>query len=267
MNRKLIALLIIASLLFIPLAAMAEIPAIPKVKLVVLPSLSGDSPLFITYNENSGDNTITNYSYDFGNGDVQYGKEGNYTYGLGGIYNLTLTVSDAEGDTNQASVIITVKSASEYSNENTTYQTVIEGNDEITQALIGKTPYEKSVILSDKTDKELKPVKFPFTYKIKDSEIAFDNYCCKLDEGICGYWIQAYRIVGGQRVPVYANSPIWISPPPFEVTISESYTLATNTLTTTIKEDLRGAITSVIQRHVDNQPLGTPITRVYECAE
>lgn len=154
-----------------------------------------------------------------------------------------------------------------YGDENTTYQTVIEGSDEITQAITNKTPYEKSVILSNKTDKLLKPVKFPFTHKIKDSEIAFDNYCCKLDEGLCGYWIQAYRIIGGQRVPVYTNSPVWISPPPFEVTVSESYASETNTLTTFIKEDLRGAITLVIQSYADGQPLGTPITRDYECAE
>ena len=261
MNRKLIAVLIIASLLLIPLAAMA---AIPKVKLVVLP-LSGDSPLKVNYNENSGDNTITNYSYDFGNGVIQYGKTGNYTYGLGGVYTLTLTVSNAEGETAQDTAIITVKSASEYANENTTYQTVISGSSELTTLIAGKDPYEKSVILANKTDKLLKPVKFPFTYKIKDSEIAFDNYCCKLDEGLCGYWIAAYRIIDGQRVSVYTNSPIWISPPPFEVTVSESYALATNTLTTTIKEDLRGAITSVMQGYADRQPLGTPVTRDYEC--
>ena len=261
MNRKLIAVLIIASLLLIPLAM--AVP--PKVKLVVLP-VSGDSPLLVTYNENSGDNTIANYSYDFGNGDIQYGKTGNYTYGLGGTYNLTLTVRNSLGETAQDSAIITVKSASEYADENTTYQTVISGSSELTNLIAGKDPYEKSVILSNKTDKLLKPVKFPFTYKIKDSEIAFDNYCCKLDEGLCGYWIQAYSIIGGQRVPVYTNSPIWISPPPFQVTVSESYSNETNTLTTTIKEDLRGAITSVIHSYADMQPLGTPVTRAYECS-
>ena len=258
--RKRVMLLIII-LICIPLV----MAVIPKVKLVALP-VSGDSPLLVTYNENSGDNTITNYSYDFGNGDVQYGKQGNYTYGLGGIYNLTLTVSNSIGETATDSAIITVKSASEYVDDNTTYLTVLEGSDEITQALIGKTPYEKSVILSDKTDKLLKPVKFPFMHKIKDSEIAFDNYCCKLDEGLCGYWIQAYRIIGGQRVPVYTDSPIWISPPPFQVPVSESYTPETNTVTITVKEDLRGAITSIIQEYSDQQPLGTPVTRAYECA-
>ena len=259
--RKRVMLLIII-LICIPLV----MAAIPKVKLVVLP-VSGDSPLSIIYNENSGDNTIINYTYDFGNGDVQYGKQGTYTYGLGGVYNLTLTVSNSAGETATDSAIITVKSASEYANENTTYQTVLTGSDEITQAIANKTPYEKSVILSDKTDKELKPVKFPFVYKIKDSEIAFDSYCCKLEEGICGYWIRAYRIIDGQRVPVYTNSPVWISPPPFQVPVSESYSVETNTITTTIKEDLRGAITSEIQRMADRHPLGTPVTRVYECAE
>ena len=258
--KKWIVVLIIF-LLTVPLVL--AVP--PKVKLVVLP-VSGDSPLAVTYNENSGDTTITNYTYDFGNGDIQYGKTGTYTYGMGGTYTLTLTVTNAAGETATESATITVKSASEYADENTTYQTVISGSSELTTLIAGKDPYVKSVILANATDKDLKPVKFPFTYKIKNSEIQFDSYCCKLDEGLCGYWIQAYRIIDGQRVPVKTDSPIWISPPPFEVTVSESYTLATNTLTTTIKEDLRGAITSVIQRYADMQSLGTPVTRMHECS-
>lgn len=259
--KKWIAILIIF-LIVIPIAVFA---APPKVKLVVTP-IAGDSPLVVTYDENSGDKTIINYSYDFGNGDIQYEKTGNYTYGMGGTYTLTLTVQNALGETAQESAIITVKSASEYADENTTYQTVISGSSELTTLIEGKDPYQKSVILANKTDKLLKPVKFPFTYKIKNSEIQFDSYCCKLDEGLCGYWISAYRIIDGQRVPVKTDSPIWISPPPFEVTVSESYALATNTLTTTIKEDLRGAITGVIQGYADRQPLGAPVTRAYECS-
>lgn len=237
----------------------------PKVKLAVAP-ISGDSPLLITYDETSGDKTIVNYSYDFGNGVIQYGKSGNYSYGFGGTYNLTLTVANAAGETAIDYQLITVKSISEYTDENTTYQTVIDGSNEITLAIAGKTPYEKSVILSNKTDKLLKPVKFPFSFKLKNSEIWFDSYCCKLDEGLCGYWIRAYRVIGGQKVPVKTDSPVWISPPPFEVLVSESYDLLTNTVTTTIKEDLQGAITTVIQSYADRQPLGTPVSRAHQCA-
>lgn len=254
-------IVLIIFLIVIPIAVFA---APPKVKLTVTP-ISGDSPLLVSYDENSGDKTITNYSYDFGNGDIQYGKTGNYSYGFGGVYNLTLTVKNSLGETAQDFATITVKNAFEYVDENTTFQTVISGSSELTNLIAGKTPYEKSIILANKTDKDLKPVKFPFTYKIKNSEIQFDNYCCKLSEGLCGYWIQSFRIIDGQRVPVKTDSPIWISPPPFEVTVSESYALATNTLTTTIKEDLRGAITSVIQGYADRQPLGTPVSREYEC--
>ena len=82
---------------------------------------------------------------------------------------------------------------------------------------------------------------------------------------MCGYWIQSYRIVGGQRVAVKTDSPVWIYPPPFEVVVSEQYFPATNSITTTIKEDLRGAITEVIQMYSDNQPLGTPVTRTFQC--
>jgi PKD repeat protein len=256
--KKWIVVLIIF-LLTVPLVM--AVP--PKVKLVATP-ISGDSPLTVTYNENSGDKTITNYSYDFGNGIIQYGKSGNYTYGFGGIYTLTLTVRNSLGETATDSAIIAVASASSKSNENTTYQTIIQGSSNLTTAITGKTPYEKSVILADKTDKELKPVKFPFTYKIKNSEIQFEKYRCDIPKGLCGYWITAYRIIDGQRVSVATNSPVWISPPPFEVAVSESYSLATNTITTTIKEDLRGAITEVIQQYVDRQPLGKAIVGTKE---
>ena len=258
--KKWIVVLIIF-LLTIPLVMATP----PKVKLAVTP-ITGDSPLLITYNENSGDKTITNWSYDFGDGGVQYGKSGTYTYGFGGTYTLTLTVKNPLGETSTDSVVITVKGVNEYTNENTTYQTVISGSSALTIATADKDPYSKSVILANATDKDLKPVKFPFTYKIKNSEIQFDSYCCKLEEGLCGYWISAYRIIGGLRVSVDTNSPVWISPPPFEVPIDESYSLTTNTVTTTIKEDLRGAITYEIQKYADRQPLGIPVTRDYECS-
>lgn len=257
MKRWIIVLLIF--MLSIPMVFAAP----PKVKLVVTP-VSGDSPLLVSYNENSGDKTIINWSYDFGDGKIQYGKSGNYTYGMGGTYTLILTVQNAAGEKSQDFAIITVKSALEYADANTTFQMVISGSDEITQSLTGKTTYEKSVILSNKTDKELKPVKFPFTYKIKNSEIQFEKYRCDIPAGICGYWITAYRIDAQGRHEVATNSPIWISPPPYVVAVSESYALSTNTLTTTIKEDLRGAITEVIQRYVDMQPLGKAIVGTKE---
>jgi len=252
-------IVLIIFLISVPLV----IAAPPKVKLAVTP-ISGDSPLLVTYNENSGDKTITNYSYDFGDGKIQYGKSGNYTYGFGGTYNLTLTVQNSLGESAIDSAIITVKGASEYANENTTYQTVIQGSSALTTAMVGKTPYEKSVVLANATDKDLKPVKFPFTYKIKNSEIQFDKYRCDLSQGLCGYWITAYRIDAQGRHTVATNSPVWISPPPFEVPVSESYSLATNTVTTTIKEDLRGAITEVIQQYCDRQPLGVPVVGTKE---
>jgi len=54
--KKWIVVLIIF-LITVPLVLAAP----PKVKLAVTP-ISGDSPLIITYNENSGDKTITNWS-------------------------------------------------------------------------------------------------------------------------------------------------------------------------------------------------------------
>ena len=252
-------IVLIIFLISVPLV----IAAPPKVKLAVTP-ISGDSPLIITYNENSGDKTITNWSYDFGDGIVHYGQSGTYSYGFGGNYTLVLTVKNSLGETSTDSAIITVKGVNEYVNENTTYQTVIEGSSELTNLIAGKDPYAKAVALANATDKDLKPVKFPFTYKIKNSEIQFDKYRCDLSQGLCGYWITAYRIDAQGRHTVATNSPVWISPPPFEVPVSESYSLATNTVTTTIKEDLRGAITEVIQQYCDRQPLGVPVVGTKE---
>ena len=41
---------------------------------------------------------------------------------------------------------------------------------------------------------DLKPAKFSFTYKPKNSEIKFEKYDCKIEKGLCWYWLQ-YMVV------------------------------------------------------------------------
>jgi membrane peptidoglycan carboxypeptidase len=74
--------------------------------------------------------------------------------------------------------------------------------------------------------------------------------------GICGYWIEATR--NGKEV--YTNSPIWISPPPYEVVVSESLDEKANELTITIKESPKEAVEEILQMYVDMQPLGKGVS-------
>ena len=255
---------IVVLMLFFLVLPIVVIAAPPKVKLVATP-ISGVSPLTVSVSENSGDKRITSWRYDFGDGTVETTSTATHIYGVGGKYSLTLTVSNSAEETSSESITITVTDAQSYTDINTTYQVTIEGSSVITDLLVGKTETEKSTILTNETKKALKPVKFPFTYKTKNSEIAFDNYCCDISNGLCGYWIQAWRIDIFGRHTVQTDSPIWISPPPYDVVVSEQYFPTTNSITVVVKEDLLGAITSVIQNYADRHPIGEPVTRTFEC--
>jgi hypothetical protein len=95
-----------------------------------------------------------------------------------------------------------------------------------------------------------------YPYKISGTEITINKYKCDEKMGICGYWIKATR--NGKEV--YTNSPIWISPPPYEVVVSESFDEKANELTVTIKESPKEAIEEVLQMYVNMQPLGKAVS-------
>lgn len=127
---------------------------------------------------------------------------------------------------------------------------VHQGSKAISDSLSAKSEAEKPVLLATATKNVLKDVKYPYT----KSEITILKYKCDAD--ICGYWISATR--GGREV--YTNSPIWISPPPYEIVVSEIYDSKTNIQTVTVREDPKAAAEQVLQRYVDGQPLGKAVS-------
>jgi hypothetical protein len=109
-------------------------------------------------------------------------------------------------------------------------------------------------VLKEETNKVMALQKYP--YKISGTEIIINKYKCDEKMGICGYWIEATR--NGKEV--YTNSPIWISPPPYEVVVSESLDEKANELTVTIKESPKEAVEKILQMYVDMQPLGKAVS-------
>ncbi len=71
---------------------------------------TGNAPLEVQFiaNNSTDDKEITGYSWDFGNGQSTSNKNPSYTYNTAGVYEATLTVTDAEGLTSSDSVTITV---------------------------------------------------------------------------------------------------------------------------------------------------------------
>lgn len=149
--------------------------------------------------------------------------------------------------------------------ENTTVNIVYDGARPISTAVsiaaLGKlktelNTYEKATVLASETDKILAAEKYP--YQIDKTEITIIKYRCTVD--VCGYWISATR--NGQEIQT--NSPIWISPPPYEAFVSESFDSAKNEQTITLKEDPKVAVEQILQQYVDRQPVGKPTTGTKE---
>ena len=251
----------------------------PKISLIVKPT-EGDAPLSVLASEQSGDATILSWLYDFGNGDKPFTeKEAAYTYDKPGEYVVSLEVQNEKGETAKDSVTVIVKEPATpiptptpepKPDENTTTKIVWQGTTPIAAAFTAKASekgsteldaYEKSVVLSTVTDTVLKVEKYPLDISpVTDTKtvIIIEKFRCTVD--ICGYWITATR--DGQEVAT--NSPIWISPPPYEVLVSESFDSAKNEQTVTLKEDPKLAVAQVLQSYCDRQPLGMPVVGTKE---
>ncbi|MEP2058231.1 MAG: PKD domain-containing protein, partial [Maribacter litoralis] len=72
--------------------------------------LEGDAPLTVSFNgsESSDDNDVASYLWDFGNGETSNEMNPVYTFDDANVYEVILTVSDAEGQTHSTSLTITV---------------------------------------------------------------------------------------------------------------------------------------------------------------
>jgi len=76
--------------------------------------ISGDAPLVVDVNGIDAfdpDGTIVSYDYDFGNGTTGSGEVTSVVYDVPGIYTITLTVTDNDGASDQASIGIEVLQA------------------------------------------------------------------------------------------------------------------------------------------------------------
>ena len=127
-----------------------------------------------------------------------------------------------------------------------------EGSTAITDSLSTKLTEEKSFVLASATDTVLKDEKYP--YVVAGSEVTIQKYKCGAE--MCGYWLSCTR--GGKEV--YTNSPVWISPPPYIIVVSEVFDSKANTQTITLKEDPKGAAERVLTSYCDKQPLGKAVS-------
>lgn len=132
---------------------------------------------------------------------------------------------------------------------------VYEGPTPIKDAIDAKATDTVS-ILKTETDKVMKVQVFPYSIGEGKTEIRILKYKCDNKMGICGYWIAATR--DGKEV--YTNSPIWISPPPYQVVVSETYDSKLDETTVTLKEDPKAAVESVLRQYVDRQPIGKAVS-------
>ena len=74
---------------------------------------TGTAPLAVSFNAStsSDDAGITSYAWDYGDGSNGSGVNASHSYANAGTYTVTLTVSDAQGLTDQATTVITVNAA------------------------------------------------------------------------------------------------------------------------------------------------------------
>jgi hypothetical protein len=143
-------------------------------------------------------------------------------------------------------------------NETTTVKVVYQGTTTIRDALAAKAPTkDTAIVLKEETDKVMSAVSFPYNITKEETKTTFRivKYRCDEKMQVCGYWIEAWR--DGKEVAT--NSPIWISPPPYLISMSEVYDEKTNEKIISLKEDPKLAIEQALQDYVDTQPLGKSV--------
>lgn len=137
---------------------------------------------------------------------------------------------------------------------------IYQGSTAIRDTISSKANDGANAELSTATSTALKDVKYPYDISASKTEdtktvittLKIQKFRCDKGMQICGYWIEATR--DGKEVQT--NSPIWISPPPYEVVVSEAYDSVAKENVVTIKEDPKVAVEQILQGYVDRQPLG-----------
>lgn len=138
--------------------------------------------------------------------------------------------------------------------DKTTYNIVYTGSTAIKAALAAKT-LPAADVLKAAVETELTKESFPFSLKTSSTDFTIDKYRCTVEK--CAYWITASR--EGRSVSV--NNPVWLMNGnfPFHTLVSEVEDTKANTLTVTIKEDVKGAIIQILTAYADRCPIGKPI--------
>ena len=127
---------------------------------------------------------------------------------------------------------------------------VYQGSTAIRDSIASKA--SANVELSTATTAALKDTKYPYAIVASKTVLTINKYRCDQKMQICGYWISAIR----DMREVQTNSPIWISPPPYQVVVSEIYDSTAKENVVTIKEDPKLAVEQILRGYVDRQPLG-----------
>jgi PKD repeat protein len=260
--KKYLVLLLIACLV-IPVLVLAE----PPKCILKADPVSGDAPLTVKVSEESGDKTIVDWGYNFGDGtSIHHSAVGEHTYSKTGDFTLTLTVVNEKGEesTDRVTIVVTEKATPTPTatptpkptmNETTTVRVVYQGNTTIKDSLASKAPTTSdAVILKTATESVMSKVTYPYNVTKEETKTTFRvvKYRCDEKMPVCRYWIEAWR--DGKEVAT--NCPIVFYPAPYEAMISEAYDEKTNEVTVTLKEDPKLAVQQRIQRIVDDLPLG-----------
>jgi PKD repeat protein len=242
----------------------------PKCILLVKPT-DGYAPLTVMASEESLDETIVDWKFNFGDG-VIVTKSGKveHTYDKAGQYTVDLGVLNDKGEESKDSVLVTVLAPPTQEPTPTPMPTKPPATNtaSVVYAYEGSLPIKTAVesksvqasvrdVLIEETDKVMTKVAFPYTIVVGDAdntEITISKYRCDTELS-CGYWISATR----DRQEVQVNSPIWIDTPPYLVEVSRA-TVATTAdsvqTTITLKEDTKMAVEKTLVSYVSRQPLG-----------
>ncbi|NAS12381.1 PKD domain-containing protein [Poritiphilus flavus] len=88
---------------------------LPPVAVINADPTSGNAPLQVTFSaaNSTDDMGIVSYLWEFGDGSTSTDMEASYTFNNPGTYEVTLTVEDAAGLTNSATVTITVEAVAD----------------------------------------------------------------------------------------------------------------------------------------------------------
>jgi hypothetical protein len=130
------------------------------------------------------------------------------------------------------------------------------GNRDVS-ALLGTSLYP-ALTLATESKKKLDLMTFPYNITAGLTQTKIQKYRCTVD--ICWYWVQSYR--DGKEIAT--NSPIGISPPPFEAVVSDIDDIIRNEENIVLAENTTMAMEQIMQRYVDYQPLGTAIVGTKE---